>query len=110
MPKILTKNLLNDILSDGLWIKNNFFSVFYFESRVPKVLFIINGKVGKSVCRNYLKRQLRSYLIDKLKPNIGIIIKIHNNEFVRTILKNNNFSICVFKDELLILIEIMQLN
>lgn len=94
----------NDIIKTGKFIKNNYFVIYYKESKLEnnKYGIAISNKVGKAFIRNRLKRQTRAIIDENrnlFKNTYNYIIMIRktckeaefkdmNNAF-KSLLENN---------------------
>jgi ribonuclease P protein component len=94
----------NDIIKTGKFIKNNYFVIYYKESKLEnnKYGIAISNKVGKAFIRNRLKRQTRAIIDENrnlFKKTYNYIIMIRktckeaefkdmNNAF-KSLLENN---------------------
>lgn len=75
---IKEKELFNNIIKKGKYIKNKYFVIYIMKSEFsyPRFGFAVGKKIGNAVCRNKLKRQLR----DIVRNNIDLFIK--NNDYI----------------------------
>ena len=63
---IKDSQIFNDVINNGMCLKNHYYNIFYLESNFNRPLFgfAIGKKIGNAVTRNKNKRQLKN-IVDK---------------------------------------------
>jgi len=79
--RILKKKEFDLLISAGKKIENTYFIIHYLKGQEhPRIGICLSKKIGGSVIRNKIKRQVRS-MIDEIKPTVSVdyIIIIKQN-------------------------------